>query len=58
MSMKILIIFTVNNIMDFIEIGAYATFTLNGFDGKEPNLTFVKIAFRVLKLRFLACSMK
>jgi len=37
---------------------AYAAFTLSGFDDKERNLTFVKTAFQVLKLQFLACSMK
>jgi len=36
----------------------YAAFTLNGFDNQERNLTFVKTAFQVLKLEFLACSMK
>jgi len=33
----------------------YAAFTLNS---QERNLTFVKTAFQVLKLKFLACSMK
>jgi len=33
-------------------------FTLSGFDNQERNLTFVKTAFLVLKLNFLACSMK
>jgi len=36
----------------------YATFTLSGFDDQERNLTFVKTAFQVFKLQFLACSMK
>jgi len=36
----------------------YAAFTHNGFDDQERNLTFVKTAFQVLKLKFLACSMK
>jgi len=36
----------------------YAAFTLSGFDDQERNLTFVKTAFQVLKLKFLACSMK
>jgi len=32
----------------------YAAFTLSGFDDQERNLTFVKTAFQVLKLKFLA----
>jgi len=35
-----------------------AAFTLSGFDDQERNLTFVKTAFQVLKLKFLGCSMK
>jgi len=35
-----------------------AEFTVTGFHDQERNLTFVKIAFQVLKLQFLACSMK
>jgi len=35
-----------------------AAFTLSGFDDQERNLTFVKTDFQVLKLQFLACSMK
>jgi len=35
-----------------------AAFTLSGFDNQERNLTFVKTAFRVSKLKFLACSME
>jgi len=31
---------------------------LSGFDDQERNLTFVKTAFQVLKLKFLAYSMK
>jgi len=30
----------------------------SGFNDKERNLTFVKTAFQVLKLKFLGCSMK
>jgi len=29
-----------------------------GFDNQERNLTFVKTAFQVLKLKFLACIME
>jgi len=36
----------------------YTAFTLSGFDDQERNLTFVKTAFLVLKLKFLACNMK
>jgi len=36
----------------------YAAFTLSGFDDQERNLTFVKTAFQVLKLKFLVCTMK
>jgi len=36
----------------------YAAFTLSGFDNQERNLMFVKTAFQVLILKFLACSMK
>jgi len=36
----------------------YAAFTLNDFDNQERNLTFVKTVFQVLKLKFLACSIK
>jgi len=35
-----------------------AAFTFSGFDYQERNLTFVKTAFQVLKLKFYACSMK
>jgi len=35
-----------------------AAFTLSGFDDQERNLTFVKTAFQVLKLQFLACNIK
>jgi len=35
-----------------------AAFTLSGCDDQERNLTFVKTAFQVLKLQFLACSME
>jgi len=35
-----------------------AAFTLSGFGDQERNLTFVKTAFQVLKLKFLACTMK
>jgi len=31
-----------------------AAFTLSGFDNQKRNLTFVKRAFLVLKLKFLA----
>jgi len=31
-----------------------AAFTLSGFDDQERNLAFVKTAFQVLKLKFLA----
>jgi len=30
----------------------------NAFDGQEQNLIFVKTDFQVLKLKFLACSIK
>jgi len=40
------------------QVLTYATFTLGGFDDQEQNLTFVKTAFQVLKLKFLACSLK
>jgi len=33
---------------------AYAAFTLSGFANQERSLTFVKTAFQVLKLKFLA----
>jgi len=33
----------------------YAAFTHNGFDDQEQNLTFVKTAFQVLKLKSLGC---
>jgi len=36
----------------------YAAFTLRGFDNQERNLTFVKAAFLVLKLKFLVCRIK
>jgi len=36
----------------------YAAFTLSGFDNEERNLTFVKTAFQVLKLKFLACILE
>jgi len=35
-----------------------AAFTLSGFDDQERNLTFVKAAFQVIKLKFLGCSME
>jgi len=35
-----------------------AAFTLNGFDDQEPNLTFVKMDFQVLKLKLHACNFK
>jgi len=35
----------------------YATFTLNGFDDQERNLTFVKTGFQVLILKFHACCL-
>jgi len=34
----------------------YAAFALSGF--QERNLTFVKTAFQILKLKFLGCNMK
>jgi len=40
------------------ECETYAAFTLSGFDDEERNLTFVKTAFQIIKLKFLACSMK
>jgi len=36
----------------------YAAFTLNGFDGQERNLTFVKADFQVFKRKFHACNFK
>jgi len=30
----------------------------SGFDDQERNLTFVKTAFQVLILKFLACNLK
>jgi len=33
-------------------------FTLSGFDDQERNLTIVKTAFQVLKLKVFACSLK
>jgi len=39
-------------------LGSYAAFTLDGFDDQERNLTFVKMNFQVLKLKFHACSFK
>jgi len=36
----------------------YAAFTLNVHDDQERNLMFVRTAFQVLKLKFLACNMK
>jgi len=36
----------------------YATFTRNGFDDHERNLTFVKTDFQVLILDFHACDFK
>jgi len=33
-----------------------AAFTLNGFDDQERNMTFVKMYFQVLKLKFHACN--
>jgi len=35
-----------------------AAFTLSGFDHQERNLTFVKTAFQVIKLKFLSCRME
>jgi len=35
-----------------------AAFTLNSFGDQERNLRLVKTDFPVLKLKFLACSMK
>jgi len=35
-----------------------AAFTLNGFDDQERTLTFAKMDFQILKLKFHACSMK
>jgi len=35
-----------------------SSFTLSSFDDQERNLTFVKTAFQVLKLKFFVCSMK
>jgi len=35
-----------------------ATFTLRSFDDRERNLTFVKTAFEVLKLKLFASTMK
>jgi len=46
---------TVNYTIDLILI---FTFSINGFDDHGRNLTFVKVGFQVLKLKFLACSMK
>jgi len=37
---------------------SYGAFTLSGFDNQERNLTFVKTAFHVLKLKFLTSSIK
>jgi len=42
----------------FANFQYYAAFTLRRFDDQKRNLTFVKTAFQVLKLQFLACSMK
>jgi len=36
----------------------YSAFTLHSFDNHEQNLMFVKTDFKVLKLKFYACSMK
>jgi len=36
----------------------YAAFTLSGFDDQEPDVCENRTAFQVLKLQFLACSMK
>jgi len=33
-------------------------FTLSGIDDQERNRTLMKTAFQVLKLEFLACTMK
>jgi len=35
-----------------------AAFTLNGSDDQKRKPTFVKMAFQVLKVKFLACSLK
>jgi len=42
--------------MLFIETNA--AFTHSSFDDQKRNLTFVKTAFQVLKLKFFGCSMK
>jgi len=36
----------------------YTALALNGFDDQERNLTFVKMDFRVLKLKLHACNFK
>jgi len=36
----------------------FVAFTLSGFDNQERNLMFMKTASPILKLKFLACSMK
>jgi len=41
-----------------VKVVTNAAFTLSGFDNQEQNLTFVKTAFLVLKLKFIACSME
>jgi len=56
------------NLINPIELYAFAnktnlpltntSFTLSGFDDQERNLTFVKTAFQILKLKFHACSTK
>jgi len=36
----------------------YAAFTLNGSDDQKRNLTYVKMDFSSLKLKFHACNFK
>jgi len=43
-----------DNPYNFYVLDTYAAFTLSGFDNQEQNITFVKTAFQVLKLKFLA----
>jgi len=43
---------------NFLPTDTYAAFILVGFDDQERNLTFVKTAFQILKLKVHACSMK
>jgi len=37
----------------YSQIISYAAFTLSGFDDQERNLTFVKTAFHVYKMKVL-----